>query len=68
MKETLELFERRTTAGQTCIAVKCGLMLVGIVWPLNIVNEKFVTELEQITRKSKIVLRSQTESEGGGND
>lgn len=57
-KEGLFLFERISTEGVPLIAVKKGFMLIGMIAPINIIDEKFISIMESIVTSSKIALKN----------
>ena len=57
-KEGIQLYERASTTGAPYIAVKKGFMLVGIIKPINIIDEKFISTMENIVNSSKIALKN----------
>lgn len=54
--DMLELFERVTPGGQIYIAAKTGLLLVGIIFPYNLIREEFVEKLEDLLRQCRFAL------------
>ncbi len=58
--DNLELYERRTTDGQTYFAAKMGFMIVGIIMPQTI-SEDFVEYMENLASKSRVALTHQKE-------
>jgi len=61
--DELEIFERHTDDGQIYFAVKMGLMLVGVIMPLNIIEEQFVENVEALATKSRAALKLKNERE-----
>lgn len=61
--DELELFERRTAAGGTYFAAKMGLMIVGVIMPLSIIEEKLVENMETLAAKCRTALDKKTERE-----
>lgn len=57
-KEGIQLFERRSTIGVPVIAVKKGFMLVGMITPIDIIDEKFISIMENIVTSSKLALKN----------
>jgi len=49
LSEGYELYERFSDKQGIYIAVKSGFVLMGIIMPLKIIEEKFVEELERVT-------------------
>lgn len=47
----LEFYERRTPGGQIYIAIKTGMLCRGLVFPGEIVDDKFVHQLEDMQRE-----------------
>lgn len=56
--DTLELYERTTSAGRTYIAIKNGLLLMGIVQLLDIIDKKFVDQMEDITKMCRMAYEN----------
>lgn len=54
--DMVQLYERVTPDGQSYIAAKTGLLIAAVIFPYNVVNEKFVTRLEEIARECRRVL------------
>lgn len=54
--DMLELYERRTEAGGTYIAAKLGLLLVGIIFPYDLIREEFVEKVETLLRQCRVAL------------
>ena len=54
--DVVQLYERVTPDGQTYVAAKAGLLIAAVIFPYKVVNEKFVTRLEEITRECRRVL------------
>ena len=57
-KEGLFLYERISSDGVPLIAVKKGFMLIGMIAPINIIDEKFISIMESIVTSSKIALKN----------
>ena len=49
--DVVQLYERVTPDGQTYVAAKAGLLIAAVIFPYSVINEKFVTRLEEITRE-----------------
>ena len=64
-KEGVQLFERINTAGAPYIAVKKGFVLLGIITPINIIDEKFISIIEGIVNSSKIALQNSKSKDDG---
>lgn len=64
---TLGFCQRRTRDGQVYIAVKAGLLLRAIIYPVDVVNEKFMDKLEGMVRQCRRALEQprRGEPEGG---
>ena len=56
--DVVQLYERVTPDGQTYVAAKAGLLIAAVIFPYSVINEKFVTRLEEITRESRRVLNN----------
>ena len=54
----LELYERRTSEGELYFAAKTGLMLVGIIMPINAINKQFVSILQDLSRRCNAALNA----------
>lgn len=54
--DVVQLYERVTPDGQTYVAAKAGLLIAAVIFPYKVVNEKFVTRLEEIARECRRVL------------
>lgn len=54
--DMLMFYERATTDGDLYIAVKVGMILAAVITPLDVVNEKFVEKLREITKDCSIAL------------
>ena len=54
--DMVQLYERVTPDGQSYIAAKAGLLLAAVIFPYKVVNEKFVTRLEEIARDCRRAL------------
>jgi len=59
----LMIHERKTEGGQTYFAVKMGLMLVGLVMPLNLIEDQFVENVEGLAVKARAALIVKRERE-----
>lgn len=64
----LNLYERHTESGQIYFAAKSGLMLVGIILPVDVINEQFVERLKQLTQQCEITLFNKKETVKCEND
>lgn len=63
----LEFYERRTPGGQIYIAIKTGMLCRGLVFPVEIVDDKFVHQLEDMQREcGRLVERGRPQAEDGG--
>ena len=51
--DMVQLYERVTPDGQSYIAAKAGLLLAAVIFPYKVVNEKFVTRLEEMARECR---------------
>ena len=56
VSDTLEIFERRTADGGIYFAAKTGLLLVGVIMHLNIIEDGFVEHLEMLARQCRTSL------------
>ena len=59
--DELELYERRTADGGVYFAAKMGLMIVGVIMPLAIVEEKLVESMETLAEKCRAALNVKIE-------
>jgi len=59
----LMIHERRTESGQAYFALKMGLMLVGVVMPLNLIEDQFVESVEGLAVKARAALIAKRERE-----
>jgi hypothetical protein len=57
----LMIHARRTDGGQTYFAVKMGLMLVGLIMPLNLIEDQFVESVEGLAVKARAALIAKRE-------
>lgn len=55
-EDMLMFYERQTKDGDLYIAVKVGMILAAVITPLDVVNEKFVEKLREITKDCAIAL------------
>lgn len=62
-KDMLQLYERKDKNGRIHIAAKNGLILVAVIMPFKVVNEKFVEELRIFTQDCETALKIQQEWE-----
>lgn len=51
-EQSMELYERCTKSGETYIAVKSGLLLLGVIMPMKVLNDTFVEMLTELTNLS----------------
>jgi len=69
--DNLELYERRMESGQIYFAAKMGLLLVGVIMPLNLIEEEFVEAVETIARNARTAFinkgerKAQREADSG---
>lgn len=54
--DMVQLYERVTPGGQSYVAAKTGLLIAAVIFPYSVVNEKFVTRLEEVTRECRRAL------------
>jgi hypothetical protein len=54
--DELELYERHDTSGGIYITAKVGLMIAGVILPLNIIDEKLVDYMETLAAKCRAAL------------
>lgn len=55
-EDMLELYERETTEGQTYIAAKTGMLIRAVIFPVKLVDEKFVNQLGDIQRECRLLV------------
>ena len=48
-EQSVELYERYTESGETYIVVKSGLLLLGVIMPMKVLNDTFVEMLSELT-------------------
>lgn len=63
MADTLQLWERRTADGRPYIAAKAGLMIFGVIFPVDAVNEDLVDCLEKLLNQCRVALIEKQEAE-----
>ncbi len=51
IKDTIELYERLTKSGRPYIAIKNGMLLVGIVQINDVIDKRFVEQMETLTKQ-----------------
>lgn len=51
-EQSVELYERHTRDGKTYIAVKSGMLLLGVILPVQVINETFIEMLSDMTNLS----------------
>jgi hypothetical protein len=59
----LELFERRTEDGGVYFVAKTGLLVAGVIMPLNIVEERLVEDMETLAERCRAALALKVERE-----
>lgn len=52
----MQLFERQTPDGVSYVVAKTGLLIAAVIFPYNLINEKFVTRLEEVARECRRAL------------
>lgn len=55
-ESTLEFYERKTSRGQTYIAVKTGLLIRAVIFPVEFVDDRFVNQLGDMLRECRSLL------------
>ena len=63
--ELLNIYERKSENGNSYFAVKCGLMIVANIMPYDVLNEKFVEKLKNISAECEKALNKQKAEEEG---
>ena len=61
--DDLELYERRRADGGAYFAAKMGLMVVGIIMPLAIIEEELVEDMETLAEKARAAYRAKKDRE-----
>jgi len=61
VEDSISLYERKTSEGKTFFAVKMGFMIVAVFFPLNIIEEKLVDNVETLAKKFRIALERKKE-------
>ena len=59
----LEVYERFTKEGFMYFAVKVGLQLVAIIFPISVVTKSFVDTLHEVYVRSKVMFESEGNNE-----
>lgn len=62
-KDMLQLYERKDKDGRIYIAAKNGLLLVAVIMPFKVIDEKFVEEVRIFTQDCEKNLKFQQERE-----
>lgn len=55
--DTVEFYARKSTAGNTYIAVKTGFLLAAIIKPYDIMSEEFVKKLDELKKQTVYSLQ-----------
>ena len=63
--ETMELFERMTQDGHQYIAVKSGMLIYGVVFPVDVIDDLFVSKMNSLTVQCKMALDNKKAEENG---
>lgn len=58
IKDTIELYERLTISGRPYIAIKNGMLLVGIVQINDVIDKKFVEQMENLTKQCQLAYKN----------
>ena len=58
-KTHLEVYERHTETGTMYFAVKAGMELVAVVFPIAVISENFVKTLGNLYMRAKVMLESE---------
>lgn len=67
--DMVQMFERKTDERQTYIAVKAGLLIRAVIYPVDPVNDKFISQLHDMIRECKKAMqRSKPHGEDDGAD
>ena len=59
--DMLELYERYTEDGNLYFAAKAGLVLVGVIMPINTINKQFVQTIQELSKGCTAALLSKGE-------
>ena len=59
----LEVYERRTPEGSPYFAVKTGIMLLGVVFPVRVITDRFVKDLSYLARGCVTTLENEKTAE-----
>jgi len=57
--DTLELFERRNAAGRPYIVLKSGMLIYGIIMPMQILSNDFVADIQGLAQLCTIALENE---------
>ena len=60
-RDYMEVYERRTPDGLPYFAVKTGIMLLGIVFPVRVITDRFVKDLSYLARGCEKTLENEKE-------
>lgn len=55
--EMLQMYERKTDTGQTYIAIKAGLLIRAVIFPIEPAYDKLVSQLHDIIRECKRAMQ-----------
>ncbi len=58
VKDTMELYERLTASGRPYIAIKNGMLLIGIVEINDVIDKKFVEQMETLTKQCQFAYEN----------
>lgn len=61
-----EFYERISPSGQVYIAVKSGFMLMGVIFPYDLISQLFVAQLEDLTNQCRFALEEKTKDDFRG--
>ena len=59
--DLLDVYERRTPDGNPYFAVKAGLILLGLIFPVRVISDVFVDDLRKITEGCAMTLANEKE-------
>ena len=54
--DMIELYERATASGRLFIAVKLGMLLVGVIFPYDLIRKEFVEMMENLLNQCRVAL------------
>lgn len=67
-RDMVRMFERETEDKRTYIAVKAGLLIRAVIFPVEAVNDKFINQLHDMIRECKRTMQRPRFSRENGGD